>query len=444
MPSRKILISALLCLSSLTVRPQSADEKIGRAMNAADWFALDSIYHATPKDSINPYLEVFSRCLIGNRLNRPEVSIPAFAELLNSQSLDLGNLVSVVHMFGMDLSREGRNAEAASMTASILDQTAQYLDSATVIGLTAAANRYAALAEYTPYRIAFPPDKETASVPFAIVPVGPKEKGSVLMHLRNCSINGIDADITFDTGAGANVISPEMALKYNLTPLEGTMQTVAGVGQRDGYVAIARQLKLGDITVGDVPFVVVSLSSDNEEADRYIDCFNIVVGSELMLRLKDVTIDFDRHTLLIPADAPERSDATPNICFSSGMNLLTRGTILNTPALMCIDSGDASFGTLGAGLYATHKTYIETAGRPDTIRGAGLGGVTITPAYHLPDLPVTIGGTTVKPSGLVANTRADGGNDANIGLRTLMLFGSVRFNLVDFRLTTLPSVTSSQ
>lgn len=404
-------------------------------MNQADWFALDSIYAGTPHDSISPFLEIYSRCLIGNRFNRPDVSIPAFQELLNTQSLDLGNLVASAHMFGMDLSREGYNAEAASMIRSILDQTSQYLEPDATELLAASANRYAALADYKPYQIVFP-EKDAASVPFAIVPVGPKDKESVLLHLRGSSINGIEADITFDTGAGTNVISREMADRYNLIPLEGTTLTVTGIGASDGYVAIAKTLKVGDIVVRDVPFIVVSMSSNNAEADQYIDCFNIVVGSELMLQLKDLTLDFDSGQIIIPTKAPSRTDATPNMCFSNGMNLLTKGAVHNMSYLMNIDSGDASFGSLSSNYYERDKVYVEEHGRLDTIRNAGIGGVNIQPSYYMSAIPVMIGGTTVHPSGLVVKTESDGGYDVNIGLRTLQLFSKVRFNMVDFVLTT--------
>ena len=186
---RKILSAILCCIISVTAYSQSIDEKIGSAMNASDWFALDSLYSSTPKDSIHPFLEVFSRCLIGNRLNRTDISIPAFQELLNKHSLDVSNLVSSVYMYGMDLSREGYNAEAASMIRAIVDQTKQYMDSAAVEGLTSAAGHYDALAEYKPYQINFS-DSTAATIPFSIVPVGPKDKGSMLMHLCNSSING--------------------------------------------------------------------------------------------------------------------------------------------------------------------------------------------------------------------------------------------------------------
>ena len=93
---RRILLYAFAGIVSLSGYAQSIDEKIGNAMNRSDWFALDSIYNSVPKDSIHPFLEVFSRCLLGNRLNRPEESVAAFQELFNTQSeyLDLGNMIS--------------------------------------------------------------------------------------------------------------------------------------------------------------------------------------------------------------------------------------------------------------------------------------------------------------------------------------------------------------
>ena len=440
---KKHIIPLLVVFAAvLNITAQSIDERIGNAMNESDWFTLDSVYKTTPKDSINPFLEVYARCLLGNRLNRTDVSIPAFQELLNTYSLDINNLISSTYMFGMDLSREGKNAEAASMIKAITSQTKQYLDSMTISGLTATANRYAALSAYEPYQIAFP-DTAKATVPFTIVPVGPADKGSVLIHLTQSYINGQEADITFDTGAGSNMISPEMAEKYNLVPLDSTIITVVGVNRRDGYIAMARELKIGNITIHDVPFTVISLSSGNNEADQYIDCFNIVVGSELMLQLKDLTIDFSKRQITVPATAPTRTECSPNLCFSSTMNLLTKGSVLNTDLLMCIDSGDASFGSLDKSFYEKNTAYIESHGTLDSNREAGIGGVFITECYKVPDMPVKIDGLDVYPAELIVKLGTGtmlGGYDCNIGVKTLMLYDKVRFNLVDFTLTTeLPS-----
>jgi len=123
------------------------------------------------------------------------------------------------------------------------------------------------------------------------------------------------------------------------------------------------------------------------------------------------------------------------------MNLLTRGLIHNIPVYMCVDSGDASFGYLSSIFYERDKEYVESRGRLDTIRSAGIGGVVVMPCYYMPDLPVTIGDLTVYPSEFVVKTQNDNtpmAYDVNIGLRTLMLFSKVRFNMIDFVLTTEP------
>ena len=103
---RKITLSVIASIVSLASFSQTIDNRITNAINSGDWLALDSIYNAAPKDSIMSFLDVYSRALIGNRLNRPDVSIPAFGELLNNHSanLDLGNLLNSSVMLSMDLS----------------------------------------------------------------------------------------------------------------------------------------------------------------------------------------------------------------------------------------------------------------------------------------------------------------------------------------------------
>jgi hypothetical protein len=340
-------------------------------------------------------------------------------------------------MFGTDLSRVGQYEAAASMINSVLDATRQHLDSLMVTNLTSQANRYSALAAYNPYQIQFG-EKGIGIVPFAIVPVGPIEKGSVLMHLQESTINGIAADITFDTGAGTNLISPKMADKYGLIALDGTRVSVNGVAERDGYIAIAKELKIGNITIKEVPFTVVSISSNNSQADQYTDAFSIMLGSDLMLRLKEVNIDFASNQLII--GSPVKTDAKPNLCFSSTMNLLCRGSVHNESMLMCIDSGDASYGSIGKAFFERNKQFVLENGIKDTVRMAGIGGVNFIDCYKLSNMELSLGNHTVEIPEIVVKTEQEGGTgglyECNIGLKSLMLYDFVKFNLVDFVLTT--------
>ena len=87
-------------------------------------------------------------------------------------------------MFGKDLNKVGENEFAASMIRQTIDATRQYLDSAAVANLTLMANWYSALAAYNPYQIQVNGDS-VGKVPFAIVPMGPKEKVGLLCNLES-------------------------------------------------------------------------------------------------------------------------------------------------------------------------------------------------------------------------------------------------------------------
>lgn len=438
MGMRTLLLSITFMVSSQICFSQTIDEQIANAMNTSDWFTLDSIYNVTPKDSINPFLEVFSRGLIGNRLNRPELSIPAFEELLNtySSSLDLSNLLNSSIMLSMDYSKLGENAKAATVLTSVLDATKQYLDSTAIDGVRLYIDRYRALSAYNPYTISI--DGSEGLVPFHIKPVGNPEKKSVLMNLDNSFINGIEADITFDTGAGVNIISDSLAQKFGLIPLEA-YNNVRGIGTQKVQYAMAKEMKLGNIMIKDVPFVIVDFEVNNEEANKYVNCLSVVVGSELIVQLQDLTLDFVSRKITVPATAPAKSTVSPNMCFSSTMNIITKGTIHNNPIWICLDTGDASFGSLNGDFFERNKEYVLANSRPDTLRVAGIGGVHVSECYNLSNVDISLGGSsTIVPEITVNPGLNPLGTDyeCNLGLKSLMQFSRINLSMVDLTIST--------
>lgn len=187
----------------------------------------------------------------------------------------------------------------------------------------------------------------------------------------------------------------------------------------------------------------INITTNNEEADKFIDCFSIVVGSELMLQLKDLTIDFANNEIIIPSVAPIRSLVSPNMCFSSSMNLLSKGIVHGNKMLMNIDTGDASYGTLNSEFFENNKEYITSNCKLDTIRGAGIGGVHISECYRIPNIELELGHSQLSVPEMTVLLENNTGRGAtlysyqcNLGLKSLMLFNKVRFNLVDFVLTT--------
>lgn len=57
---KRLILAVWICLGSFSFGySQSSDEKIADAMNNSDWFALDSLYQAEPRDSISDFLKYF-------------------------------------------------------------------------------------------------------------------------------------------------------------------------------------------------------------------------------------------------------------------------------------------------------------------------------------------------------------------------------------------------
>ena len=436
---RKIAL-LIISLPLMAFSQSSYDAKIAEAMNASDWFALDAIYEEAPKDSISEFLEVYSRCMLGHSFNRTDVSIPAFAELLNAQSanLDVRSLTSAAIMYGMDLSRVGANGEAAQMLTAVRDALKPHVKADALRSVGQFATLYSALSRYQTYQIAFA-DSTTGVIPFGIERIAPGERKTDLIRLKGSTINGNGADIVFDTGAGTNLITDSLAARYGLIPLDAPLD-IAGFGVRTGHYALARELKIGNITVSNVPFMVVSMLSGDAEADQYLGHLGVIVGAELMLQLKDLTFDFQKHEITVPAVAPSRSGEKPNMCFSSGMILLAKAVVNDTPLNVLVDTGNPRYANLSDTFLETNKAYVRRHGKKETIRRAGIGGKSVAKYYRLPDMQLTLGGTfvVVPTMDVKASSKkvAQIANGNNLGLSSLMLFSKVRFNMTDFVLTT--------
>lgn len=435
---RKIVFSIVMALSCIAVKAQNIDERIANAMNSSDFFGLYDIYHSTPKDSINPFLEVFSRCLIGHRFNRPDISIPAFDKLLKDQSenLNLNLLLSSAMMYSRDLSRVGRNEDAYRLLSDVLSSAYQVADSASLIPYANFAAQYKALTKYSPYQINIAGD--SGVIPFDTIRTGKWDSQQYLMQITSAQINGSSERITFDTGAGVNVITDSLANVYGLEFLDADV-AATGVETSGGRYAIAEELRLGNITVKDVPFYVIDVSSHHEEADKYLSVLGLIVGSELMLQLKDVTLDFSAKEIHVSRAIGNPANVRPNMCFFSDNNLLTSAKINQQPVLIKLDSGDTSYGRLNKTFFEANKDYLASHCQSDTVNQAGVGGIWSVLCYQLQDATLTIGGKSVKMPLIQVQTEQQASgylNDNNLGLKSMMLYRKVRFNLVDMVFST--------
>lgn len=120
------------------------------------------------------------------------------------------------------------------------------------------------------------------------------------------------------------------------------------------------------------------------------------------------------------------------------MNLITQAQVNGQPQMMKLDSGDAGFGRLNKFYFDANKEYLTTNCESDTVRMAGVGGVWSVLCYKLPDATLTLGGNSVTVPTLDVQTEQHVNymEEDNLGIKSMMLFRKVRFNLVDMVLST--------
>ncbi len=437
--SKKLILLACLFLS-FTLQAQNADQRIGSLMNESRWFDLARELKATPADSVTPLLRQMAVGMTHHYFNRPDSVCIVLGELLNNHQQELGaNTLSMAMLMGVNLARAGHYADAAGLLQSLYDQlTAQGLDSTQTDVYRTLSQQYRAYA--TCGAICQP--QHTAGeyrIPMTI------DKGTGLLRMDG-HLNGQESSLCFDTGAGVNTISSQQARRCGLRLLEAHM-SVAGIGLQQGRYALCDTLRIGSTTWTNVPFLVVDIQTGHAKADSIGRQLPPVIGLPVMLRMQEIHFDFARREFVIPETPAQRPYNESNLIRTDGENLrLTTVSKEGTPLCFHFDTG-IYHTTLSPAWYARHKEKVEAVATSDSLRLAGVGGVSVTRSYILPSMEFAIGNGVAVLDSVVVNTGIglhtgqpentallNGGEDGVIGVNLLERFSKVILNLKEMYL----------
>ena len=112
-----------------------------------------------------------------------------------------------------------------------------------------------------------------------------------------------------DTGATQTVLSEKLAVRLGLKKIAtNIMHGVGGAGKLDSAVFRADSLKIGDITVKNLPLGTLS----NPMLDQVMDG---IIGTTMLADFI-ITIDYPRSQIQLARKAPETGTAIPVWCFS--------------------------------------------------------------------------------------------------------------------------------
>lgn len=428
---KKYLMSLLALLMATLSFAQTADEQVGAMMNGGKWFELRE-FMDTNTDSVNPILDLYGKAMVAHFFNRPEEAIERCSSLLNSQQIDLGNVASVGLLMCSDISKIGENAPAARTLEAInasIQPYYEYLDSSIITTIKADIAKYKALSPYKVNDIKTFGDK--ATIPFDLVAVGEDSTKKEAINIKGL-INGHDCGMTFDTGAGVNVISDSLATLMGLDILDVDL-IAGGIGTQSARLAIAKELTIGEVTIYNVPFYVMTIISGNEEADKYLNHFQIVIGKNIMETIKYFTIDFVKKSIMVKSETDIPADIQSNLCISNGgIYKLRCNTVDGIQMILNPDTGDAFYGNLNSNMLPKIKEKYKSELASKNMRMAGSGGINESQYYDVSDFLLSISGETISiPQMPLLTTPLDDNSeyDGRMGLASFMLFDVVSFDM---------------
>jgi predicted aspartyl protease len=175
-------------------------------------------------------------------------------------------------------------------------------------------------------------------------------------------INGRAAWLTIDSGAPVSAIALDRREHFRLRPITAKSNLPARVQINGAFnnVAIARELRLGGLTLIDEPVVTVDLGNSTRAA-RLVNEQEIdgIIGADILFPTKAV-LDCQRQLLILKTD-PNVLGSAPGfdrrglqavpIQVSDGFNLYVNGSVNGKPAKLMVDTG--SFATL------LHRSFVR-------------------------------------------------------------------------------------
>lgn len=436
---KTILLFLFLCMS-LSTSAQTADERAGTYMNQENWFSLQREF-AVNKDSLHPFLQEFGQALLDNFFNRSEAACKSIGKLLNEQQSNMGfeNIASMIYLLSENLSKLGANDQAAETLKNFCDQLEGQVDSTFLAGYRTREHQYRALARYNLYQWS-KTDKDLI-LPFHIDSIG--TKGSTAITLQG-ELNGKERNYTLDTGAGVNVVTPEVAEACGMKMLDVEI-TAHGIRAGNGHLALAEEIKIGDLMIRNVPFYVLDMKTGEEKADRYMKHLEAIIGLSLLNQFLEIRLDFPTNRLTIPKVLTPAPMFAPNICYT-GKSILDLEVVYDHELLrMNFDSG-SGISQLNYDYFKRHKDRIKQIAERDSMGVAGFGGTTQVCIYKMPGGGCfQIGEYTgcVDSLNVVATPGEDAlhfEGDGVVGMDFFRSFSTITINLKDMFVKTTPKM----
>jgi predicted aspartyl protease len=420
-----VIILLLCCLpTAAQVLGQSADERAGVCMNGSDWFGLKDVYR-NDSSALSPFMKLMSKALVGYYFNNPQEMYAATGQLIKEHQTETGFVCSMIQMQATALSNMDRNKEAATLIEKFCTQIKGKVDTTTYKAVASLGQKFRAMSAYKLNQW----KRLKTDVTLKMEDDTAKAKSGIYLQ---GAVNGTKLPLLFDTGAGTNVVSPEVAEKTGMTMLDCPV-VAEGINTKAAKMAIAREIQIGGISIKNVLFFVLDMTTDNEKANGYLKNFEVILGRPIMNLLGEMTLNFDNHTLTISA----HPHAMPKGAVEINTDMKARMYCDGTPLTGMFDTG-CSETHFNYPFFEHNKSLIMEEGKKDTTHWAGYGGIVKANIYRMPTMRIQAGRqNVVLMQKAVTADKTEGAlfaDDATFGIDFARMFRTITINMKDLYL----------
>ena len=379
---RLFVLLTVFLLKSASITAQNADSLAGTYLNESRWFELADLY-AADSQRISPLLRDFSKAMLDQMFNRPRQAIGSIRALLRRHQTQMGggNVASMMFLMANDYSKLNRQDSAAWLLETFLDQTKDSPDFPLRDQTRRSLDVYRALSAY---RLFETDGRRSYDLPLTLERID--STGTLFMV--PCSFNGKASKACFDTGATYNVISTQLAKKWGLRAVAHGVQ-VEGTARGEGDVVVADSIRMGNLTMRNVPFVVLDLEANNAHAQSLMGSLELIIGQPFLTRFARYAFDLEQRAVCLYTDTVEANEK-PTLSLPNSLHarVSKNGRVMD----FVLDSGSTT-SSLGTDYYRDYQREVLARGKWDIRGAAGYGGVSYNSVFIMPEVRLSIGST---------------------------------------------------
>jgi predicted aspartyl protease len=391
------------------------NQKLHKLVESKDFFALKEEYtrnQSKLSEARKLYYEVYLSQVFG-RNEKSNQSIAILFEKYPDQFNELETL-NLLEAQANNFLHYYEYQQAASIYGSVLTNYSQLLDSASIESYQNVKNLFGSLA-------AVPPQKMHKSKEVLL----PSYRNAFNHMMTPVTVNGIQEEFIFDTGANLSTITESQAVKMQLKLID---QSVAIASSTQNVVqsklAVADSLWIGDILFENVVFIVMPDAQLTFPEINY--AIKGIIGFPVMDQMGEVHL-LKNGNIFIPKEVANKQEQN---MFFEGLTPVVRLHSKKNTLLFTFDTG-ARTSELSIKYYKAHKIEVKRKGEMQKNQRGGAGGNVEVNEYMLFNFPMTIGAHQLSLEKIPVTMEEYWFNayfDGNLGQDVFMKFNSLIIN----------------